>query len=113
MGKMALKKVWIDEDYSEGIAWYSRLWDIPESELMRRAAHGAGDERHPDGASADRRRQGAHAPQPAQEAGGRQDLRAFAQRRANLGQGSAPSPRYAIIAGRGNRPRKRGGERRV
>ena len=35
--KMVLKKVWIDEDYSEGIAWYSRLWDIPESELMRRA----------------------------------------------------------------------------
>lgn len=37
MGKMALKKVWIDEDYSEGIGWHSRLWDIPESELMRRA----------------------------------------------------------------------------
>ena len=37
MGKTVLKKVWIDEDYSEGIGWYSRLWDIPESELMRRA----------------------------------------------------------------------------
>ena len=37
MGKMVLKKVYINSDHSEGIGWYSRLWDIPESELMSRA----------------------------------------------------------------------------
>ena len=37
MDKTVLKKVYIESDYSEGIGWYSRLWDIPESELMSRA----------------------------------------------------------------------------
>ena len=37
MDKTVLKKVYIEPDYSEGIGWYSRLWDIPESELMSRA----------------------------------------------------------------------------
>ena len=37
MGKMVLKKVYIESDHAEGIGWYSRLWDIPESELMSRA----------------------------------------------------------------------------
>ena len=37
MGKMVLKKVYINSDHSEGIGWYSRRWDIPESELMSRA----------------------------------------------------------------------------
>ena len=37
MGKMVLKKVYIESDHSGGIGWYSRLWDIPESELMSRA----------------------------------------------------------------------------
>ena len=37
MGKMVLKKVYIESDHAEGIEWYSRLWDIPESELMSRA----------------------------------------------------------------------------
>ena len=35
--KMVLKKVWIDEDCAEKLKWQSRVWDIPESELMRRA----------------------------------------------------------------------------
>ena len=50
MGKMVLKKVYIESDYSGGIGWYSRLWDIPESELMSRAltalAKGAIPTRH-------------------------------------------------------------------
>ena len=37
MDKTVLKKVYINSDHSEGIGWYSRLWDIPESELMSRA----------------------------------------------------------------------------
>ena len=37
VGKMALKKVYIDSDHAKGIGWYSRRWDIPESELIRRA----------------------------------------------------------------------------
>ena len=37
MDKTVLKKVYINSDHSKGIGWYSRLWDIPESELMSRA----------------------------------------------------------------------------
>ena len=37
MDKTVLKKVYINSDHSEGIGWYSRRWDIPESELMSRA----------------------------------------------------------------------------
>jgi len=37
MGKMVLKKVYIESDHAEGIEWKSRIWDIPESELMSRA----------------------------------------------------------------------------
>ena len=37
MDKMVLKKVYIESDHAEGIGWYSRRWDIPESELMSRA----------------------------------------------------------------------------
>ena len=35
--KMVVKRVCIEPDYAEGIKWRSRLWDIPESELMQRA----------------------------------------------------------------------------
>ena len=37
MDKTVLKKVYINSDHSKGIEWYSRRWDIPESELMSRA----------------------------------------------------------------------------
>ena len=37
MDKMVLKKVYIESDHAEGIEWKSRIWDIPESELMSRA----------------------------------------------------------------------------
>ena len=37
MGEMVLKKVYIESDHAEGIEWKSRIWDIPESELMSRA----------------------------------------------------------------------------
>ena len=37
MDKTVLKKVYINSDHSEGIGWYSHIWDIPESELMSRA----------------------------------------------------------------------------
>ena len=37
MDKTALKKVYIESGHAEGIEWKSRIWDIPESELMSRA----------------------------------------------------------------------------
>ena len=37
MDKTVLKKVYIESDHAEGIEWKSRIWDIPESELMSRA----------------------------------------------------------------------------
>ena len=37
MGKMALKKVCMGSDCAERLERKSRAWDIPESELIRRA----------------------------------------------------------------------------